>query len=243
MLVATTPFLASLAAFTLTYTVVPNVRVRFVHALVGGAVAALLFEFAKQGFVVYLRAFPTYEAIYGAVAVVPIFLLWLYLSWVVVLVGAEVAHGLRLYHWHRPNPRGRELGMLDAVYLLLLLDEAAERGQARSLWDLAAARSDWREDRVEAMLADMLGKGWVQQTRNGDWLLARRASDLTLYEILSEGGYPLPDGEQLAAADERLGSLFHQVHAEVKSLLDVPLARFRLRRAEAASLNPVASAQ
>lgn len=243
LLVAATPMLASLAAFTLTYTVVPNVRVRFVHALAGGMVASVLFELAKHGFVLYLRAFPTYEAIYGALAVVPIFLVWLYLSWVVVLLGAEVAHGLRLYHWHRPNPRGRELGVIDAIYLLLLLDEAAEQGEARSLWDLAAARPDWREDRVEAMLADMLVHGWVQQTRNGDWMLARRATDLTLYEILTKGGYPLPGSDQVAAAEERLGEVFRTVQDEVRGLLDVPLAQFRLRRAAATSLTSARTAR
>ena len=84
------PFLFEALTFVLLYTAVPNKPIRFHHAFAGGVTAALLFEITKQGFTWYISNFRSYEIIYGALSSIPIFLIWIYLSWLVVLVGAEV---------------------------------------------------------------------------------------------------------------------------------------------------------
>ena len=76
--------------FTLLYAVLPARRVPLHLALAGGLVAALAFEGAKRGFVLYVASVPTYQRVYGAVAVLPLFLIWIYVSWIVVLFGAAV---------------------------------------------------------------------------------------------------------------------------------------------------------
>ncbi len=73
------------------YRVVPNTFVRWGHAWAGGVFVALGFELAKRGLALYLGKVPVYSTIYGAFSVVPIFLIWLYLSWVIVLLGAVIA--------------------------------------------------------------------------------------------------------------------------------------------------------
>ena len=78
------------AGFTLLYLVFPAYRVPFKHALIGGVLAAIAFEAAKYGFHFYITHFPTYQLVYGPLAVLPLFLLWIYLSWIIVLVGAAV---------------------------------------------------------------------------------------------------------------------------------------------------------
>ena len=78
------------AAFTLIYALVPARRVPFKIALFGGLLAAIAFEVAKYGFRFYITHFPTYQVVYGALAVLPLFLLWIYVSWIIVLVGAAV---------------------------------------------------------------------------------------------------------------------------------------------------------
>jgi len=72
----------------------PGRPVLFLDALIGAILAALLFDLLKRGFGLYLQYFPTYQAIYGVLAAVPIFLLWMYLTWIVVLVGAELTAAL-----------------------------------------------------------------------------------------------------------------------------------------------------
>lgn len=85
------PFLLELAAFVVMYYLVPNCRTRFVHALVGALVASVLFELSKIAFTWYVSEFNSYEVIYGALGVIPIFLIWIYISWLVILIGARYA--------------------------------------------------------------------------------------------------------------------------------------------------------
>src|SRR5690606_1670964 len=71
------PFMTTSIAFTIIYILIPNCVVLRRHALVGGIAAAILFELAKYGFGIYVRTMPGYQTIYGALAVIPIFLIWI----------------------------------------------------------------------------------------------------------------------------------------------------------------------
>jgi membrane protein len=97
-------FAFTCAALTLVYAVVPYRQVALRHAGIGGLVAGVLFEFAKRGFGLYVAKLPTYTLIYGAFAIIPLFLLWLYVSWVVVLFGATLTAALPAWRVGRlPN--------------------------------------------------------------------------------------------------------------------------------------------
>ena len=73
---------------------VPNTRVRRRDAIAGGLIASVALELGKRGFAIYLLKVPTYKAVYGAFAVFPVFLLWVYFSWLVTLAAALVAANL-----------------------------------------------------------------------------------------------------------------------------------------------------
>src|SRR5512134_2929523 len=87
-------FAFTCVALTMVYMVVPYRQVALRHAAVGGIVAGVVFEFAKRGFGLYVAKLPTYTLVYGAFAMIPLFLLWLYVSWVVVLFGATLTASL-----------------------------------------------------------------------------------------------------------------------------------------------------
>ncbi|WP_115720462.1 virulence factor BrkB family protein [Gallaecimonas mangrovi] len=89
-LIGLAPFLASWAAFMVLYLLVPNKRVRVRHALGGAVLAAILFELSKRVFAVYVAHVPSYQLIYGALAAIPILFFWIYLCWLIVLLGAEL---------------------------------------------------------------------------------------------------------------------------------------------------------
>ncbi|MCE2510285.1 MAG: YihY family inner membrane protein [Alphaproteobacteria bacterium] len=96
------PFVLEACAIALLYIVIPNRDVNWRDALIGAAVAAFLFEVAKKGFGIYLATFQTYEAIYGALAAVPIFLIWMFVSWFAVLAGGLVAAAIG--DWRKGSP-------------------------------------------------------------------------------------------------------------------------------------------
>ncbi|MEG3754937.1 virulence factor BrkB family protein [Psychromonas arctica] len=105
------PFLFSWLAFAGVYTLVPHQRVTFRCAVIGGFVAALMFNLATDLFSLYITNFPSQQIIYGALAVIPIMFVWIYFSWLIVLIGAEVTSTLDEFFY----PEETELDELEEV--------------------------------------------------------------------------------------------------------------------------------
>ena len=148
---------ASLAAL---FHYVPNTDVRWRHALAGGVFAALGFEAAKRGLGWYVGVVPTYSTVYGAFATLPIFLLWIYLCWVVVLLGAVVAAyapSLSMQLARRGSGPGQRLAL--AVDILRLLAAQRESGGL----SLGALAQELRVDplQIETLLEVLLALGWI----------------------------------------------------------------------------------
>lgn len=87
--------LVSTTLILLVYLAVPNTRVRFVPALAGALIAAILWEAGKWGFSAYLRYSSSYAQLYGSLALIPLFLLWIYLTWFIVLLGLNISYHLQ----------------------------------------------------------------------------------------------------------------------------------------------------
>lgn len=150
-------------AFTLLYIVVPNRFVDWRDAAWGGLVAAIAFEIAKRLFAIFVTKFPTYTVVYGALAAMPIFLVWIYVSWLITLVGAVIAASLPVVKyerwWHVATPAS---AFVDAMAVLETLYEARTHGGSAAVdADMIRSRTRLGFDESESLLQKMLDAGWV----------------------------------------------------------------------------------
>ena len=147
---------------------VPNTAVRWRHAWAGGLFVAAGFELAKQALAWYLTAVPSFSVIYGAFATVPILLLWIYLGWVIVLLGAVVAAyapSLQMRVLRRaPTP-----GYRFELALEVLRPLARARGGAQRGLSLEALSQQLRVDplQIEPVLEDLVSIDWVARLAEG----------------------------------------------------------------------------
>jgi membrane protein len=183
-------YLLSLAlaglGLTLIYLVVPNRRVRLWHALIGGTVAAVLLEVLKYGFGFYLANFPSYEAVYGALATIPIFLVWMFMAWAVVLLGAEIVAGLP--EWRATRARGTSYQgpgerLALALSLIARLRKASTVGESlrerQLLHGLPATPAEFDE-----VLALLRAGGFAERTRGTRWALIRDLRAVSLADLM-----------------------------------------------------------
>jgi membrane protein len=145
----------------LLYRFMPNTHVRWRHAWSGALFVALGFEIAKRALAWYVKSVPAYSMVYGAFATLPIFLLWIYLGWLIVLCGAVIAAyapSLALRVVRRPDRPGERFAL--AVSLLQVL-AAARTSDQRGL-SAEALAGQLRTDplQVEPVLDDLLALGW-----------------------------------------------------------------------------------
>ncbi|MGH8692231.1 MAG: YihY family inner membrane protein [Burkholderiales bacterium] len=206
------PFVFTCAALTLLYAVVPYRHVPLRDALLGGVLAGIAFELAKRGFAVYLARFPTYTLIYGAFATIPIFLVWLYMSWVVVLAGATLTAMLPAYRFAegRPIP-GRDFA--DALAVLALLARAQGGGGVRRLRQMSEELR-LMPHRCEAVLERAARRGWTARTEKDGWVLVREADTLSVSEIYRAFAF---DAEMWGVADADLATSLREYAKKEKS--------------------------
>jgi len=176
------PFVLTCGALMLLYGVVPARRVEWRHALLGGFLAGIGFEIAKRAFAVYLTKVPTYTLIYGAFATIPIFLVWLYMSWLVVLTGAIFTAMLPVFRAKPERHRVTGEDLADALGVLGALAQAHREGLVIGLNTLARQQRIL-PDRCEQILERAAMLGWATRTDRDGWVLARDASTIQMAEI------------------------------------------------------------
>ena len=180
------PALFTLAGFALLYAAVPYRRVDWRHAGIGATVATLLLEALKFGFNLYIAWFPTYQDIYGALSAFPILLIWTYMGWLVVLLGAVIAAALPDWRWRgrqvpdAPFPTGERLGIALGLIAALANATANRRGLTRTaLLDSVAGPPDHEETVLDLLMRH----GFVRPVGRDRWRLACDPAQATLHQL------------------------------------------------------------
>ena len=187
------PGALAVIAFSLFYAIVPYRPVKALHALIGGISAGVLFGLLRRLFGLYISAFPAYQTIYGALATVPIFLIWMYLSWAVVLIGAEIAASMP--EWGRARVTEGFDDMVPARKLdaaLVAIERLWRKGRSEDV--LHPTRNPKREDVLAHALEALRQTGFVALSDQGDWLLSRDPEILRIADVAHGLGLaPNPD--------------------------------------------------
>lgn len=189
MVLQLAPYLTLWAAFTFVYVFIPNTRVKIRSALVGGLVAAILWQSVGWGFAKFVASSTQYYVIYSSFAILLLFLLWLHIGWVIVLLGAQVAYAhqnIFFFHGDRQqlaqSPAGREKL---ALHAMLLVGRNFYHGlEPLSVSDLAA-RLQIPEGMVKESL-DLLGESrLLLPVANGEtYVLGRDPETIRIKDIL-----------------------------------------------------------
>ncbi len=184
---AVTPFLFEAMGFALFYRLIPTKPVRLSDAVVGALVAALLFEILKRGFGIYLSFLGSYQTLYGALATLPIFLIWMYMAWLTVLFGAEVAAALPEWRSGRRDPddrprRGDVLGLALGVLAVLRAAQAAPVG--REKFERIAAELGAEAGKLTQVMEALRGARFIVRTDASRWVLARDLGTVQMGELV-----------------------------------------------------------
>lgn len=208
------PFVSTTLAFTLLYVAVPNCKVPLKAGFLGGLLAALLFELAKKGFGLFVSQFSSYTLVYGAFAAFPVFLIWIYLSWMIILLGVEITRALAVYRHTSMAQRHPVLAMLDILQLFW------RKQQGGGAVSDVEAMSILGKKEVENwfQFADILQRERIIcRTDAGGYVLARNLEQIQFSDFYRNLPWPLPSAADL----ENLHDDDHWVAALKPALLRV----------------------
>jgi membrane protein len=244
-------------AYTLLYMLVPNRHVNWRDAVWGGLIAALAFEVAKRVFAMFVRQFPTYTVIYGALAALPMFLMWIYVSWMITLIGALLTAALPVVKyerwWYKPVPGG---AFVDAMAILKVL-HASARDTDTALVSSASIRAHTRfgYDEMTTLLERMLAEGWVGRVQDDvktrskwgkriresadNWVLLMNVNKVRVadvYRLFAFGGTRALNLNKASPMTLDTSALARQVEAAVEQGLGQTLAQHFANGASEAQL-------
>ncbi len=232
------PLLLTSVAFSIPYLIVPNRQVSWRHAIAGGVAAAVGFEVMKQGFAFYITHFPTYQAVYGAFATIPIFLLWIYLSWLMVLLGAVLAASLsswRFNEWRRdPTAQGKQF--VDALRILQVLEEAFKTGRVETYGSLHD-RLMLSFEEMERILDLMSRANLVRQVKAGGWVQILDPGKVLVIDIYRLFTFSPEAARAAAAGNVKLEQALDEIITGMNEKMNVPLLQL-FAEAVSAAQNP-----
>ena len=212
------PMAIELLGFATVFKLVPHRTVAWRHAVAGALLSVALFESVKSGLGLYLGSFDSYQKIYGAVALVPIVMLWIYLSWVSILFGASFASSMSAFRYQPKAlrlPHGHELYGL--LRMLGRFHRARMRGEGLTSEQIEALEPSLTDSMVQSLLGRMASINVLQRAESGQWLLARDLDDVRLGELYEAAQLRIPAVDApVPQPDDALGVAVRQAMAQLR---------------------------
>jgi len=223
------PFINSVVAFFLLYMLVPNCRVRFLHAISGAFAAAVLFELSKKWFSFYIANVATFEHIYGALSVIPMLFFWIYLGWVVVLTGAEFVFCLGALKpaGSASEPFNPLRGIPEILSVLALVYAAQKSGSYMNMKKILKNMHPAMPSFLKEIVDMLLQHDVIHVTAGGDLAISRDLHTLKLYdlyEIIPPGFGVMENGlMDFEGNSLHLGTIKSAVSESLRCSMDIPL--------------------
>lgn len=222
------PIAIELLAFAAIYRVVPHRTIHWRHAFAGAVLAVVLLEVVKWVIGIYLGSFGSYQKIYGPLAFIPIFLLWIYFGWVAILLGASFASSMSAFRY---QPAGMRLPVGYELYGILRMlgrfSDARAHGNGLHSDEIQRMEPMLTDALIQQLLAQLDEIDLVARAESGEWMLARDLDDLTLAELYEACNLRIPIAEaHLPCRDDSLG----QTAIAALDELRIPLRELLKRR-------------
>jgi membrane protein len=214
------PFLLTSIALTLAYISIPNCKVKTGNALLGGIIASILFELAKRGFALYIASVPTYKLVFGAFATIPIFLLWIYLSWLIVLFGAEIVYSLAVFR--EDDGKTGKAGFVEALKILLYGYAHQKTGHPLTRDGLIQELGYLSEKEIDRILLTLIDSKIIGELNTGSYALQWNLNELTLIRLYRKLKLPLPTGTE-PELPEAFANVFKKTDQEIEAFLSKSL--------------------
>ena len=218
--------LTVLGFFILNWTI-PNRRVPIKAALIAGFFSAIVFELLKNLFGYIMSNFTSYEIVYGAFAAVPIFLLWIFLSWNIVLLGVEISYALTAFYSGKEQKRHPVIILLD---LLELFYKKQLKGHAVSDEEALSVLGREEIGRWPSYVEMLEQQKLIRRTDNDDYVLVRNLDQVDFWSFYRQLPYPLPQRQALGNLHpddewmEKLGPTLIETDDYLSAKLAIPLS-------------------
>ncbi|MDH1917115.1 YihY family inner membrane protein [Acinetobacter junii] len=220
-------FILTIVGFFILYWTIPNRTVPIFSAVIAAFFSATVFEILKRLFGWIMSNFTSYEIVYGAFAAVPIFLLWIYLSWNIILLGVEVSYALTAFHSGKEKKRHPILMLLDILELFYRKQQIGESVSEQELLNIIG-RGEL--GRLPSYILQLEKQNLIKRTDTDEYVLVRNLAQVDFWSFFTALPYPLPLRHDVANIHEddewieRLGPSLVESNDYLAAKLSIPLS-------------------
>ncbi|RZF49766.1 YihY family inner membrane protein [Acinetobacter halotolerans] len=220
-------FLLTVFGFFILYWTIPNRNVPIVSAIIAACFSATVFEILKRLFGWIMSNFTSYEIVYGAFAAIPIFLLWIFLSWNIILLGVEISYALTAFHSGKEQKRHPIMMLLDILELFYKKQQVGNSVSEHELLDIVG-RGEL--GRLPSYILQLEAQNLIKRTDNDEYVLVRNLAQVDFWSFFTALPYPLPLRDDVSNVHqddewmEKIGPALIESNDYLAAKLSIPLS-------------------